>query len=129
MYKYHAEKVTRRVAQSTCRSEGMTLAVPLTSRSNSIIRTIIPSSGVYKIHIGVNDKGSEGSWVSDYGGRLTWTNWRSGEPNDADGGEDCGFMYQSDGRWNDDQCSRKEPFVCQFKPRNGMYTIVFLVAG
>jgi len=41
----------------------------------------------------------DGGWGWVTGEPLTWTNWRSGEPNDF-GGEAFGMMYP-DGSWND----------------------------
>jgi len=33
-----------------------------------------------------------------------YTNWRDGEPNDADADEDCAVIVASDGGWNDVRC-------------------------
>ena len=47
------------------------------------------------------------------GSPVSYTNWNSGEPNDA-GGEDCTHMnYSTSGGWNDYPCSRGQPFVCE----------------
>jgi hypothetical protein len=43
-------------------------------------------------------KWSNGNIFSSY------TNWNTGEPNNAGGNEDCVVMYNS-GVWNDDDCS------------------------
>lgn len=39
-------------------------------------------------------------------------NWSPGEPNDADGNEDCVVMRQ-DGTFNDIPCFIKKPFICK----------------
>ena len=46
------------------------------------------------------------------GGALGWQNWRSGEPNDLDGDEDCVNIF-GDGLWNDIRCSDEFKAVCQ----------------
>ena len=50
--------------------------------------------------IGVNDIDEEGTFVSTDGSPLTYTNWKSGEPNDYGSGEDA-VVKHSDGFWND----------------------------
>lgn len=38
--------------------------------------------------------------------RVPWTNWKSGEPNNANGNEDCVHIREEDGyKWNDIDCS------------------------
>ena len=39
--------------------------------------------------IGATDKDSEGKWLWTSGERFNYSNWYAGEPNNADGGEDC----------------------------------------
>jgi len=34
-----------------------------------------------------------------------YNNWNNGEPNDAGGVEDCGYIYQGDPTWNDNDCA------------------------
>ena len=57
------------------------------------------------VWIGFTDKDSEGTWVWSNGDAVTYTNWHSGEPNNACGGtgEDfaaLGYWAGSD-QWND----------------------------
>lgn len=42
--------------------------------------------------IGFNDIAEEGTWVWSSGAPVTYTNWDTGEPNDADGHEDAAVM-------------------------------------
>ena len=49
--------------------------------------------------------------------RGSYANWNTGEPNNANSGEGCGFMYISEsqraGKWNDVPCSDEFTFVCK----------------
>ena len=46
----------------------------------------------------------EGHWVWESSGvPFTYTNWRSGEPNNSGGNEDCVYKYYD--YWNDDVCT------------------------
>ena len=45
---------------------------------------------------------------------MNYTNFQSGEPNNAGGKEDCVHMLTSF-KWNDWKCSHKICFVCEYK--------------
>ena len=66
--------------------------------------------------IGYNDITLEDYWDWD-GPYGTYTNWSSGEPNDAGSGEDCVLLNQtSNGGWSDASCSTSTYFVCEANP-------------
>ena len=66
--------------------------------------------------IGYNDITLEDYWDWD-GPYGTYTNWNSGEPNDAGFGEDCVLLNQTNsGGWNDASCSTSTYFVCEANP-------------
>ena len=69
------------------------------------LSTVDPSGGKM-FWIGLNDLGQEGNYVWQDGTAATYFNWRSGEPNDADGSSDCVLVaYASQGRsWDDAGC-------------------------
>ena len=61
--------------------------------------------------IGVNDIDEEGTFVSTDGSPLTFTNWKTDEPNDYGSGEDA-VVIRSDGLWNDDALTKVYKFIC-----------------
>lgn len=63
--------------------------------------------------LGLSDQAEEGTFVWSDGEPATFTRWSSGEPNDAGGREDCAQLVPWSGRWNDIDCARRLPFVCQ----------------
>lgn len=62
--------------------------------------------------LGLSDRDHEGTFVWADGEAVTFTRWGDGEPNDAGGREDCGQLVPWNGRWNDLDCARRLPFVC-----------------
>ncbi|XP_045190001.2 perlucin-like [Mercenaria mercenaria] len=71
------------------------------------------NSGIF--WLGASDMAAEGSWVwNKTGSSVSYTNWKDGEPNNANGGEDCLTITFSDSfRWNDNNCNNKFNFVCE----------------
>ena len=58
--------------------------------------------------IGISDSASEGDWVFLDGGSVTYTNWKTNEPNNSGGNEDCvdiNLVSSEPGTWNDSNCS------------------------
>jgi hypothetical protein len=80
------------------------LKLPLPIPSNE------PGEGVW---IGLSDLKEEGKyrWSSD--APLVGGNWLPKQPDDANGGEDCASMTLGDGKWNDVDCIRALPFLCE----------------
>lgn len=51
--------------------------------------------------IGINDAGSEGTFEWANGEAVTYTNWAPGEPNNAGGVQDYGWLNYLEGQWDD----------------------------
>ena len=64
------------------------------------------------LHIGINDMATEGTWQYATGGDLVYTNWKSGEPSNYGGVEDCGETNTGT-TWNDSHCNDKQPSICE----------------
>ena len=70
--------------------------------------------------IGASDSVTEGEWRYPDGTLLEYTNWNTGEPNNANGIEHHVLVSTSaSGAWNDIMGSRLEHPMCQA----GMYVI------
>ena len=78
---------------------------------------LLPAHSIDKMYIDGTDVTVEGSFVSSTGVALSYTNWGSGEPNDAGAGEDCIDMRGNAGVWNDFPCTAALPTVCEIEPR------------
>jgi len=78
------------------------------------------------IWLGASDKQSEGYWKwsngdlfwmqnADVNTASTYSNWRSGEPNNADGNEHCATYLPEKG-WNDVKCDSASQIIVEFGP-------------
>uniref|UniRef100_G3U2S8 Fc epsilon receptor II n=1 Tax=Loxodonta africana TaxID=9785 RepID=G3U2S8_LOXAF len=64
--------------------------------------------------IGLQDLDIEGEFIWSDGSPMDYSNWRPGEPNDQDQGENCVMILGSSGQWNDAFCrSQLEGWVCE----------------
>jgi len=71
--------------------------------------------------IGLNDKDSEGHWRWVNGNRASTddvTLWRSGQPNNSGGNQDCGYGYftrnsRDQFRAGDDECFSRHKSICE----------------
>merc|ERR1719424_1460627 len=99
-------------ADAACLAAGLQLATVQSAAQNAALVTAAAGNQVW---IGGTDAASEGAWVwSPSNTPLSYTNWYAGEPNNANGGEDClEFNYGTPGEWNDWGCTGKRKYVCQ----------------
>ena len=64
--------------------------------------------------LGLSDTTSEGTFTWDGGSDSPYSNWRSGEPNDFGGDEDCTwYATGGGGQWNDKDCTASAYFACE----------------
>ncbi|MDC8003310.1 HYR domain-containing protein [Aureisphaera galaxeae] len=76
-------------------------AATITSQDhNDWLRQALDAQGAGQVIIGFTDRVTEGTFEWHSGDTSTYTNWRSGEPNDAGAGEDY-TVIRPDGEWND----------------------------
>ena len=68
----------------------------------------------YGYWLGISDASNEGRWITEYGDRQTYFNWRRGEPNNAFGGREDYAYVSTDGGWNDNPPDAKHPSICTY---------------
>lgn len=96
------------VAEAYCESLGGHLATITSSSENSTVLSII-ENGTYLL--GGTDKYNEGSWKWVNDESFTYSNWKSGEPNDYAQGED--YASISSNGWNDRPNVESVGFICE----------------
>ena len=101
-------------AESYCDSYDYHLATIDDASEDSWLDSTADSYSTLKWWFGLNDISREGTFVWSDGSTSTYTNWKSGEPNNAGGNEDCAQINRyTDGTWNDEPCSSAFYFICE----------------
>ena len=101
-------------AKLICQNFGSKLVKIESEKENEFIkREYLSSEGPY--WIGLSDSDSEGEWKWTDGTVLLtgYQRWKSGQPNNKDGKQDCVAIYGGKAKWNDVRCSRKLGFICE----------------
>ena len=79
------------------------------------LQKVVKDSGISEnIWLGSSDLDEEGTWVDNVPWIAETAGWKSGEPNNAGGDEDCALML-SNGDWNDVPCGNyhENGFACR----------------
>ncbi|XP_009996431.1 PREDICTED: mannose-binding protein C-like [Chaetura pelagica] len=93
--------------KSLCAQAGSVLASPMNEAENTALKDLMrPSKNAY---LGISDEQTESTFIYLNGGAITYTNWKAGEPNNANN-EDC-VVIQDSGKWNDISCSDSHALI------------------
>jgi len=98
-------------AQELCSSYGAHVVTIGSGLENFFVSSLV--TPVDHVWLGFTDSENEDDWLWEDGSEVYYTNWASGEPNDA-GGEDCAEMYVSSADWNDISCTDTNYVVCEY---------------
>ena len=100
-------------AKAQCESDGSFLAIPRSEAENEFFASLIPNENFW---IGINDIEQEGSFVGVDGSEISYTNWRSGQPNggtNKNGVAISSYTGEADyGRWYTERVSNQLKFIC-----------------
>jgi len=104
-------------ARTVCAALGGDLASITSAAENAFVAAQVTPSAVW---LGGTDAAVEGTWTWSNGDAFGYSNWNTGEPNDAGTGEDCNAMYgpatTHAGLWNDADCANAYAYVCERAP-------------
>ncbi|MEM9466646.1 MAG: lectin-like protein [Actinomycetota bacterium] len=90
-------------AQAEAQAAGGTLVQIDSAAENAFVLATF-GDGERSIPIGLTDVASEGDWVTENGDPAPYTNWMSGEPNNA-GNQDYARIASVTGEWDDGNVS------------------------
>jgi len=123
-FTYFTGPATYVQAEAACSALGGTLAVIRSAQTNAAVLSLI---GLTDAFVGADDRTVENTyrWLGDPSDPvMTYTNWRTGEPNNANGTfeEDCMIIEgDQNGTWDDRPCDATQvtnagsyAYVCQY---------------
>ena len=79
------------------------------------LEAMMTSNGAW---IGLSDVLQEGTFAWRDGSELTYTNWKTNNPNNANDEQHCVWARGDDGTWDDIVCRRTEEYICQKTARS-----------
>lgn len=99
-------------AKAACEAMGGHLATSTSAEKNAFLANIAGSTRVW---LGGTDYGTEGTWKWITGEAWSYTNWRSGEPNNTGGKEHwLGFNIGEVGVWSDEEYNVPFYYICEW---------------
>ncbi|CAL9682123.1 unnamed protein product [Knipowitschia caucasica] len=104
-------------AMMRCYTEKAALVSILSKEEQAYVNTMVGTGNVAVSWIGMRMFGianGQYKWV-DFS-PVTYTHWSPGEPNNANGEEQCVQMNRHQGGWNDANCGRTAGYVCKKFP-------------
>ncbi|GAA6235536.1 tetranectin-like [Lates japonicus] len=116
-----ADPVRKRyhTASEDCNALGGVLGTPTSSDENDQLRDYLRQSigPNEQVWLGINDMGTEGTWMDQTGTSITYKNWDTSGSRQPDGGQsqNCAALSgAARGKWSDENCREEKPSVCQF---------------
>ncbi|KAG9482103.1 C-type lectin domain family 11 member A [Eleutherodactylus coqui] len=107
-------------AQQLCHRRGGNLAMPIDQNEFNAIAQYVHDAFFpfnWPVWIGINDLRSEGMYLFENGHRVSYFNWYKDhlvtQPNGATI-ENCVSISSDDGKWWDNDCSRRMYYICEY---------------
>ena len=101
-------------ARDDCEDEGYVLVTIDDASEDAWVNATADSHSTDTWWIGLNDRGTEGTFVWESGSSSSYTRWGAGQPDDHRG-EDCTEInrWHPAMAWNDISCNDRQRFVCE----------------
>lgn len=106
-------------ARTICLNNGGHLATIPNAEVNQLI---FENAGNARVYIGLNDIQTEGLFVWENGDRLAYTNWGSGQPDNASN-EDVVELRNDNGQWNDINGTAARQYFLELNPAGVTKTV------
>ncbi|MBR0248167.1 MAG: putative Ig domain-containing protein, partial [Synergistaceae bacterium] len=106
-YRVYADKKKPEEARAFCEAQGGYLCTITSQEEQTAVYNFLKTNGYTESYwLGGTDHGHEGKWIWVNGEEWSYSNWRSGEPNNGLGrGQDYTAILMGsgwDGKWDDD---------------------------
>ncbi|XP_026103485.1 CD209 antigen-like protein C [Carassius auratus] len=108
LYLFSSETKNWNESRRYCREREADLIIINYTEEQDFVKNICGSEHFW---IGLTDIEEEGRWKWVDGSTLTYRFWKSGEPNDYQGNEDCANTHSSG--WFDTNCDSSVKWICE----------------
>ncbi|XP_061907920.1 galactose-specific lectin nattectin-like [Entelurus aequoreus] len=112
---FQAGPATFAEAEAACQAIDGNLASLRNSLENALAYQLVKdanSGAIPDTWIGLFDSVDEGNFFWVDGSKSSFRNFRSGQPDDFEGAEDCVEIHRVEERWNDDGCGDSRAYLC-----------------
>jgi hypothetical protein len=100
-------------AAAYCRGMGGTLAVIESPEQAEAVANAAAALSKERWWIGLEDRDEEGTFLWPGGARVSYSDWKKGEPDNGTCNQDCVVIDpRKKGRWHDTHCGQPLPFAC-----------------
>ncbi|CAH1796584.1 unnamed protein product [Owenia fusiformis] len=102
--------------RADCLAKGGELASIHGPHEQAYVGALLASSyghGRLRFWFGGNDRDLEGGYAWSDGTPFNYVHWKPGNPSNSGGREHCVEIQANDGRWNDNNCAKKMPYICK----------------
>ena len=108
------------VAKAACEELGGHLVTVSSDSELAVIKELSGQGNYTLCWLGITDKDEEGTWKNVTGDAVSYSNWRTGYPDNDNGEEHYGVLL-SDGTWGDvsNMYPGKVGFICEYESDNG----------
>ncbi len=101
-------------AKADCEANGGHLVTITDEEEQMTVQKLFSYDSSTTAWIGATDEENEGEWTWCTGEEFSYTNWKSGEPNN-DGDEDYAGIYIDNFKWNDWKSSQALKYICEWE--------------
>nr|XP_057941008.1 galactose-specific lectin nattectin-like [Doryrhamphus excisus]XP_057941009.1 galactose-specific lectin nattectin-like [Doryrhamphus excisus] len=114
---YKSDLLSFAEAEDACNTENANLASLRNNLENALAYQLVRDANggnIPNTWIGLHDGIEEGKFVWTDGSKVDFTFFRSDQPDDFQGREECVEIHIVEERWNDDGCEDPLGFVCSY---------------
>ncbi|XP_023244635.1 C-type lectin BML-2-like [Centruroides sculpturatus] len=114
-YKLFETPKTFEDAKATCREENAVVAMPMSDQDHEDLILLLKSKKLIRGWVGVMKTNDTFVYVDGRSFPPGFNKWGKEQPNNSGGEQNCAEMLQEMAfLWNDYECDKLDPFICQY---------------
>jgi hypothetical protein len=118
-FQVFSEVLSWHEAKDACEKRGGKLAIVIDADHGQFLTGLVLDAGLKEAWLGATDEADESKWVTVDGAPLQYTNWNSGQPNNANSNEHFLLLWaEKGGVWSDQpsvSTAHRPGYICQWE--------------